>query len=153
MTRNPTFLTNPFMSHWLSAANATAGTMRGYWMGEMHRQQTAMAAEMSKQAMRFWTTPWMAQLASKAAPAALSAVEGNVEQFRVALPTSSVPHADAPTPLAAATPRKSAAPAVAQLRSRAERRSTGPKRKAQAPASAARTAGKARSQRTARKAR
>ncbi|WP_198370275.1 hypothetical protein [Roseomonas rosulenta] len=147
------FLTNPFMTHWLSAANATAGTMRGYWMGEMHRQQTAMAAEMSRQAMRFWTTPWMAQLASKAAPAALSAVEGSIEQLRVALPPSSVPHVDAPAPLAAATPRKSAAPPVAQLRSRAERRSTGPKRKAQAPASAARTAGKARSQRTARKAR
>ncbi|MCX7644079.1 MAG: hypothetical protein N2Z62_02135 [Rhodobacteraceae bacterium] len=153
MTRNLMFLTNLFMSHWLSAANTTAGTIRGYWMAEMRRQQTAMAAEMSKQAMRFWTTPWMAQLASKAAPAALSAVEGSAEQRRVALAPSSVPHADAPAPLAAPTPRKPATPPVAQLRSHAERRSTGTKRKAQAPASAARTAGKARSQRTARKAR
>lgn len=147
------FLANPFMSHWLSAANATAGTMRGYWMAEVHRQQAAMAAEMSKQAMRFWTGPWMAQLASKAVPAALNAVERSVEQLCVAPAPSAVPHADAPAPLAAPTGRKSAAPPALQLRSRVERRSTGPKRKAQTPASAARTAGKTRSQRTARKAR
>jgi hypothetical protein len=50
---------NPFMSMWLSAAssaaNSAAGATRGFWTAEMHRQQTAMTNEMTKQAMRFWS--------------------------------------------------------------------------------------------------
>ena len=33
---------NPFMSMWLSYANTYANSMRGFWMGEMQRQQTQM---------------------------------------------------------------------------------------------------------------
>ncbi len=43
---------NPWMSLWLSTANTWAGAARGFWMAEMHRQQTAMLNEMSKPAAR-----------------------------------------------------------------------------------------------------
>ncbi|WP_198378394.1 hypothetical protein [Neoroseomonas rubea] len=147
------FLTNPLMSHWLSAANATAGAMRGYWMGEMQRQQTAVAAAMGKQAMRFWSGAWMAQMASHAAPAAIDAVEQGVEHLRAVPAPGPAPRPEASAPVAAPapTPPKLVAPPVAQLRSTVARRSTAPKRKAQATAAAARTAGKARTK--ARKAR
>lgn len=152
------FLTNPFMSQWLSLANAAAGTMRGQWIGQMHRQQTAVVAEMTRQATRFWSGPWMAQIAFKSAPAALEAVERSVEQLRVVPALTSEATTDAsapaPAPLAAPTPTVATAPPVAQLRSRAERRSATPaKRKAATAANAKRATGKALSQRTARKAR
>jgi hypothetical protein len=37
---------NPWMSFWLSAANAWAGALRGFWTAQMRRQQTAIANEM-----------------------------------------------------------------------------------------------------------
>ena len=40
---------NPWMSLWLSAANAWAGAARGFWTAEMRRQQTAMLNEMNRQ--------------------------------------------------------------------------------------------------------
>jgi hypothetical protein len=43
------------MSLWLSAANSWAGAMRGLWTAELHRQQTAMANEMIRQTIDFWT--------------------------------------------------------------------------------------------------
>ena len=46
---------NPWMSLWLSAANAWAGAARGFWTAEMRRQQTAMLNEMTRQMVRFWT--------------------------------------------------------------------------------------------------
>jgi hypothetical protein len=46
---------NPWMSFWLSAANAWAGAARGFWTAEMRRQQTAMINEMTRQMVRFWT--------------------------------------------------------------------------------------------------
>ena len=46
---------NPWMSLWLSAANSWAGAMRGFWTAELHRQQTAMANEMIRQVVDFWT--------------------------------------------------------------------------------------------------
>jgi hypothetical protein len=49
---------NPWMSFWLSAANAWAGAVRGFWTAEMRRQQTAMTNEMIRQMMRFWTGVW-----------------------------------------------------------------------------------------------
>ena len=50
---------NPFLSFWLSGANAAASASRGFWAAEMQRQQTAMMNEMMKQTMRFWTGAWM----------------------------------------------------------------------------------------------
>jgi hypothetical protein len=55
---------NPWMSLWLSAANSWAGAMRGLWTAELHRQQTAMANELVRQTMDFWTGTWMARLAA-----------------------------------------------------------------------------------------
>jgi hypothetical protein len=50
---------NPLMSLWLSGANSAAGSARGSWMAELHRQRTAMASEMTRQVLRFWSGAWM----------------------------------------------------------------------------------------------
>ncbi len=42
---------NPWMSLWLSAANTWASAARGFWAGELARQQAAMLHETA----RFWT--------------------------------------------------------------------------------------------------
>jgi hypothetical protein len=39
---------NPWLSVWLSAANTWAGAARGFWTAEMHRQQGAVAREMTQ---------------------------------------------------------------------------------------------------------
>ena len=49
---------NPWMSLWLSAANAWAGAVRGFWTVEMRRQQTAMINGMTRHMVRFWTGAW-----------------------------------------------------------------------------------------------
>jgi len=49
---------NPWMSLWLSAANAWAGAARSFWTAGMRRQQTAMINEMTRQTVRFWTGAW-----------------------------------------------------------------------------------------------
>ena len=54
---------NPWMSLWLSAANSWAGTVRGFWTAELHRQRTAMANEMVRQTMDFWVRTWMGPIA------------------------------------------------------------------------------------------
>ena len=54
---------NPWMSFWLSAADSWAGAVRGFWTAEMHRQQTAMANEVVRQSMEFWTGAWTAPIA------------------------------------------------------------------------------------------
>jgi hypothetical protein len=46
---------NPWMSLWLSAANAWAGAARGFWSAEMQRQQQAFMNEWMRQATQFWT--------------------------------------------------------------------------------------------------
>jgi hypothetical protein len=51
-------MSNPWMSLWLSAANAWAGAARGFWTAEMRRQQTAMVNEMTRQMVGFWTGAW-----------------------------------------------------------------------------------------------
>jgi hypothetical protein len=54
---------NLWMGLWLSAANSWAGTVRGFWTAELHRRQTAMANEMVRRTMDFWTSTWMAPIA------------------------------------------------------------------------------------------
>jgi hypothetical protein len=49
---------NPWMSLWLSAANAWAGAARSFWTAEMRRQQTAMLNEMTRQMVRLWAGAW-----------------------------------------------------------------------------------------------
>ena len=53
------FKKNPMMSLWMSAANSAAGSARGLWMAEMHRQQSAMMQEFTKQMIGFWTGAWL----------------------------------------------------------------------------------------------
>ena len=50
---------NPFLSFWLSAANQWAGAGRGLWLAELHRNQTAILNEMTRQATDFWTGSWL----------------------------------------------------------------------------------------------
>ena len=45
---------NPFMSLWLSGANAAAGGVRSLASAEASKQQ----AELAKQTLRFWTSAW-----------------------------------------------------------------------------------------------
>jgi hypothetical protein len=59
---------NPVMGLWLSAANAWAGAARGLWSAELHRQQTAIANEMLRQGMAFWSGAWMLPRQRKAKP-------------------------------------------------------------------------------------
>jgi hypothetical protein len=58
-------MSNPWLSLWLSAANAWAGALRGFWTAEMHRQQSAMMNEMMRQTVRFWTQAWALPTADK----------------------------------------------------------------------------------------
>jgi hypothetical protein len=56
---NPWGKKNPFLSMWLSGANAVFGATRNQMTAAMHRQTNAAIAEGSKQALAFWgaTTP------------------------------------------------------------------------------------------------
>ena len=50
---------NPFLSLWLSQANAWSGAMRGFWTAELQRQQMQMMNQMIEQSIRFWSGAWM----------------------------------------------------------------------------------------------
>ncbi len=55
---------NPFLSLWLSQANAWSGAMRGFWAGELQRQQTQLMNQWLQQSARFWGGAWMLPPAS-----------------------------------------------------------------------------------------
>ena len=61
------FKKNPMMSLWLSAANSAAGSARGLWLAEMHRQQSAMMQAFTKQMIDFWSGAWGARMVSTGA--------------------------------------------------------------------------------------
>ena len=54
--KNPWTKKNPFMSMWLSGANAAIGSARGRAAAESKRQTNAMVAEGTKQVLDFWTS-------------------------------------------------------------------------------------------------
>ena len=58
---NPWTKKNPFMSLWLSGANAVANRARGHAMAAAKRQGVAMA----RQATRDWAAAWLAAWAPK----------------------------------------------------------------------------------------
>jgi hypothetical protein len=65
------FKKNPLMSLWMSAANSAAGSARGQWMAEMHRQQNAMMRAFTNQVVDFWSGVWTMRPVSRTqAPAA-----------------------------------------------------------------------------------
>ena len=53
--KNPWLKKNPFLSMWLSGANAVMGSARSQIMAEARRQSKAMMAESTRQMFRFWT--------------------------------------------------------------------------------------------------
>ena len=52
--KNPWLMKNPFMSMWLSGANALWGAARGQSMAAGKALMTSMMEENVRQAMRFW---------------------------------------------------------------------------------------------------
>lgn len=52
---SPWLKKNPFMSMWLSAANAAAGSARGLTAAAMQQQTNAAIAQANKQVADFWT--------------------------------------------------------------------------------------------------
>lgn len=109
---------NPFLSQWLSAANAASGSWRGFWTAEMARQQTALVTEWQRQALQFWTGAWAkAALAPTPSPAPIA--ESAVPAAPPALPAPSAP----PSTEAAAEPKPLRnAKRPVQLRTAVERR-------------------------------
>ena len=53
--RNPWIKKNPFMSMWLSGANAVAGSVRGRATAEAKRQATTAVTKGVKQMANFWS--------------------------------------------------------------------------------------------------
>ena len=52
--KNPWMRKNPFLSMWLSGANAVAGSLRGHAAAEAHRQMQAAINQGAKAATDFW---------------------------------------------------------------------------------------------------
>ncbi len=57
--RNPWLKKNPFMSMWMSGANAVMGTARGRATAEGKRQAATMMSHGTKEVARFWTNALM----------------------------------------------------------------------------------------------
>lgn len=52
--KNPWIQKNPWMSLWLSGANAMAGAARGHATAEVKRQAAVVTNEAGKQIIDFW---------------------------------------------------------------------------------------------------
>jgi hypothetical protein len=52
---NPWLKKNPFLSMWLSGANAAVGVGRSRVTAEVHRQAASAMDEMTRQAFAFWS--------------------------------------------------------------------------------------------------
>jgi hypothetical protein len=55
---NPWIKKNPYMSMWLSGANAVAGAARSLATAEANRQISAMVATGTRQMFDFWGVAW-----------------------------------------------------------------------------------------------
>lgn len=53
--KNPWIRKNPFMSMWMSGANAVLGSARGRATAAGRRQAATLMATGTQQAIRFWT--------------------------------------------------------------------------------------------------
>lgn len=63
--KNPWSKKNPFLSMWLSGANAVGGAARGRIMAESKRQAATMIAQGTKQMTEFWTDAMVPQRPKK----------------------------------------------------------------------------------------
>ena len=52
---NPWLKKNPFMSMWLSGANAAAGSLRGHAVGQAKRQAATVMSKATKDVLDAWT--------------------------------------------------------------------------------------------------
>jgi len=57
--RNPWLKKNPFLSAWLSAANATVGAARGKVIAEAKRHSSAAMTKATQDVVDFWMTPFV----------------------------------------------------------------------------------------------
>lgn len=89
MMTNPWLKSNPFMSMWLSGANAIAGSMRGHAMADFQRIQTKMLHDMMRQSMTFWSAAPLARLPSFAKASQPRAVSRGASARPAASKTSS----------------------------------------------------------------
>lgn len=137
----PFLKSNPFLSMWLSGANAMAGAARGAWMAEARRQQTAMVAEASRQMMEFWTGG-MLRNATRAAPVLTAPVPAPAAAALTAMAPVPAPAAAAltamariaaPMPSLVETPKATSQVSSRALASRPASRST-PRLPARKPA-------------------
>lgn len=62
---NPWLKKNPFMSMWLSGANAAAGSLRGRAAGHMKREASTAMVKATQDVFDFWTAGLMAPPAKK----------------------------------------------------------------------------------------
>ena len=53
---NPWLKKNPWLSMWMSGANAVLGSARGRATAEARRQATTIVTHAAKETMRFWTS-------------------------------------------------------------------------------------------------
>jgi len=58
--KNPWLKKNPFLSMWLSGANAALGSARGHATAQAKRQANAAMTEATKQMVSFWSGGWIA---------------------------------------------------------------------------------------------
>jgi hypothetical protein len=67
---NPWGKKNPFLSMWLSGANAVFGATRGQATAAMHRQANAAVTEGTRQMLAFWgvNTPRRRRHAKRRSP-------------------------------------------------------------------------------------
>lgn len=54
---NPWLKKNPFMSMWLSGANAAASSLRGTAISSARRQSSGAATQMTGEFLRLWMGP------------------------------------------------------------------------------------------------
>ncbi len=65
---NPWLKKNPFMSMWLSGANAVAGSVRGQAGAQAKRQAATAVSTATQEMVKLWTSPLA--MPAKPAPAA-----------------------------------------------------------------------------------
>jgi hypothetical protein len=53
---NPWMKKNPFLSMWMSGANAVVGTARGHAHAAAKRQGSALMASATQQTLRYWSS-------------------------------------------------------------------------------------------------
>jgi hypothetical protein len=62
---NPWLKKNPFLSLWLSGANAAAGSMRGRISQQARRQGATAVRIMTNAMLDAWTAPWVSRPSRK----------------------------------------------------------------------------------------